>query len=74
MAPVSKTDIVGFTNPLRALLQPIQADKPFQKIAADLSELPVTKQGKGYVLVVIDNFICYINLFPLKDQHATTVV
>lgn len=47
--------------------------RPFQKIAADITELHVTTQGNSYVLVAMDFFTRYLNLFPLKDQHATTV-
>lgn len=57
----------------RAPLQSIQAERPFQKIAADITELPVTTQGNRYVLVIMDYFTRYVNLFPLKDQRATTV-
>lgn len=42
-------------------------------IAADITELPVTTQGNRNVLVVMDYFTRYVNLFPLKDQRATTV-
>ena len=44
-----------------------------KKIAADLTELPITAQGNRYVLVIMDYFTRYVNLFPLKDQRATTV-
>ena len=57
----------------RAPLQAIQADRLFQKIAADLTELPITAQGNRYVLVIMDYFTRYVNLFPQKDQRATTV-
>lgn len=57
----------------RAPLQSIQTERPFQKIAADLTELPIMAQGNRYVLVIMDYFTHYVNLFPLKDQHATTV-
>lgn len=40
----------------RAPLQLIQAEKPFQKVAADISELPVMSSGNRYVLVVMDYF------------------
>lgn len=61
------------TPKARAPLQSIVVDRPFQKIAADLTELPVTSQGNRYVLVVMDYFTRYVNLFPLKDQRATSV-
>ena len=49
------------------------AERPFQKIAADITELPITTQGNRYALVVMDYYTRYANLFPLKDQRAITV-
>uniref|UniRef100_A0A3B5A6B9 Integrase catalytic domain-containing protein n=1 Tax=Stegastes partitus TaxID=144197 RepID=A0A3B5A6B9_9TELE len=46
---------------------------PFQKVAADITELPVTSQGNRYALVITDYFRRYANLFPMKDQRAVTV-
>lgn len=57
----------------RAPLQPIHADRPFQKVAADITELPVTSQGNRYALVITDYFTRYVNMFPMKDQRAITV-
>ena len=55
---------------------PIAADpsrETISKIAADITELLITTQGNRYVLVVMDYFTRFVNLFPLKDQHAITV-
>ena len=57
----------------RAPLQSIYAERPFQKVAADITELPITSSGNRYVLVVMDYFTKYVNLFSLTDQRATTV-
>ncbi|KAL7868371.1 hypothetical protein SRHO_G00097550 [Serrasalmus rhombeus] len=57
----------------RAPLQSVHANCPFQSIAADITELPITSKGHRYVLVIMDYFTRYINLFPLKDQRAITV-
>lgn len=57
----------------RAPLQSINADRPFQRIAADITELTVTSLMNRYVLVVMDYFTRFVNLYPLKDQRATTV-
>ena len=57
----------------RAPLQTIHADRPFQKVAADITELPLTSQGNRYALVITDYFTRYVNLFPMKDQRAITV-
>lgn len=61
------------TPTLKAPLQPIPSSRPFQRIAADLTELPLTANGNRYVLVVMDYFTKYVNLFPLPDQKACTV-
>ncbi len=46
----------------RALLQSIHAEIPFQRIAADITELPITSMGNRYVLVVMDYFTRFVNL------------
>lgn len=57
----------------QAPMQNIVTSKPFEKIAADLTELPLTRRGNRYVLVVMDYFTKYLNLYALPDQRATTV-
>uniref|UniRef100_H3B522 Gypsy retrotransposon integrase-like protein 1 n=1 Tax=Latimeria chalumnae TaxID=7897 RepID=H3B522_LATCH len=47
--------------------------KPFQKVAADILELPITSCNNCYVLVVQDYFTKYVNLFALPDQRTMTV-
>ncbi len=46
----------------RAPLQSINAERPFQRIAADITELPITSMGIRYVLVVMDYFTRFVNL------------
>lgn len=50
-----------------------QAERPFQRVAADILELPVTSKGNRYVLVVEDYFTKFVNLYAIPDQTATTV-
>ena len=50
-----------------------QAERPFQRVAADILELPVTSKGNRYVLVVEDYFTKFVNLYAIPDQKATTV-
>lgn len=57
----------------QAPLTPMQPTCPFQIVAADLSVLPTSKSGHRYVLVVMDLFSRFINLFPLRDQTAQSV-
>lgn len=58
---------------LQAPMQNIVTSMPFEKIAADLTELPVSHRGNRYILVVMDYFTKYMNLYALPDQRATTV-
>lgn len=53
-------------------MQSIVTSQPFEKIAADLTELPLTRRGNRYVLVVMDYFTKYLNVYALPDQRATT--
>lgn len=57
----------------RAPMKTIVATEPFQKVAADILELPITSRGNRYVLVVQDYFSKYVNLYAIPDQRATTV-
>lgn len=56
-----------------APLQTIHANHPFEKVASDITELPVTPSGHRYVLVLQDYFTKYVNLYPMKDQRAAAV-
>ncbi|CAL9692088.1 unnamed protein product [Knipowitschia caucasica] len=49
------------------------AQRPFQRVAADILELPVTSRGNRYVLVVEDYFTKFVNMYAIADQRATTV-
>ncbi|PIK52582.1 hypothetical protein BSL78_10524 [Apostichopus japonicus] len=59
--------------PFRAPLEPMIVNKPFERVAADITELPLTTNGNRYVLVVTDYFTKYINMYALPDQTAETV-
>lgn len=48
-------------------------ERPFQRIAADILELPITSKGHRYVLAVEDYFTKFVNLYAIADQRATTV-
>lgn len=57
----------------RAPMKTIVATEPFQKVAADILELPITSRGNRYVLVVQDYFSKYVNLYAIPDQRSITV-
>ena len=54
-------------------MKTIVATEPFQKVAADIIEIPITSRGNRYVLVVQDYFSKYVNLYAIPDQCSTTV-
>ncbi|KAK7906739.1 hypothetical protein WMY93_015351 [Mugilogobius chulae] len=49
------------------------AQRPFQRVAADILELPITSKGNRYVLVAEDYFTKFVNLYAIADQRACTV-
>uniref|UniRef100_H3AFS8 Gypsy retrotransposon integrase-like protein 1 n=1 Tax=Latimeria chalumnae TaxID=7897 RepID=H3AFS8_LATCH len=57
----------------KAPLQQIVATYPFEKVAADLTELPLTSKGNRYLLVIMDYFTKYVNLYAVPDQRSVTV-
>uniref|UniRef100_A0A3B3ILD1 Gypsy retrotransposon integrase-like protein 1 n=1 Tax=Oryzias latipes TaxID=8090 RepID=A0A3B3ILD1_ORYLA len=51
----------------------LPVNRPLQRVAADILELPVTSRGNRYVLVVEDYFTKFVNLYALPNQTAQTV-
>ena len=51
----------------------ISTDHPLEIVFADIAELPTSRKGSHYILVVIDHFRKYTNIYPIKDQTAQTV-
>ena len=80
-------DAVGFANrcaecvvsgrgaqPGRPPLQPIPVQRPFQIWGIDIMELPVTKKGNRYVVVLQDLFTKWPLVFPTPDQKSPRLV
>ena len=59
--------------PHRAPMGTSCATRPFERVAADIVELPLTSKSNRYVLVVEDYFTKFVNLYPLPNQTAQTV-
>ena len=51
----------------------LQSVRPFQRVATDILELPVTSKGNRYVLVAEDYFSKFVNLYALPNQTAQSV-
>ncbi len=48
----------------------ISPDRPFQIVAADITELPISTKCNRYVLVMMALYTKFVNLYPLKDQTS----
>ena len=57
----------------RTGLQQIVATRPGEVVHADILELTKTEQGNKYVLVLMDSFTKYVNVYLLANQKAETV-
>ena len=65
---------IRLPNPkYQAPLHNITTDHPLQMVFADIAELPTSRKGFHYILVVVDHFSKYTNIYPMKDQTAQTV-
>ena len=61
-------------NQLKAPLQTINVNEPFVFWAMDyMGPLPETTQGNKHLLVVMDHFTKWCEVFPTKDQRDKTV-
>ena len=54
-------------------LHPIPVSRPFQIVSADLMELPRTRRGNKYVLVLQDYLTKWPLAYALPDQKALTI-
>ena len=58
----------------KAPLKPIEVNEPFVFWAMDyMGPLPETARGNKHLLVVMDHFTKWCEVFPTKDQKAQTV-
>ena len=57
----------------QAPLLSIKTDHPLQMVFADIAELPTSRKGNRYILVIVDHFSKYTNIYPMRDQTAHTV-
>ena len=47
--------------------------RPFERLALDITEMPISSDGNKYALVIMDYFSKYVRIYPMKDQKAVTV-
>jgi transposase InsO family protein len=81
-----KTDVAEFIarcekcvsrkNPVPSARAPLQTHRtgyPFEKVAMDILEVPLTGRGNRYMLVVSDYFSKWVDAFALKSHTAPVV-
>jgi len=57
------------------LLQPNRASYPFEVLAIDfVGPLPTTQKGNSYLLVLVDTFTKWVEVFPMKSDKGEFVV
>ncbi|CAG2220647.1 unnamed protein product [Mytilus edulis] len=57
----------------RAPLQPHYSGAPFEKIAIDILEVPMSDQGNRFIVVIGDYFSKWAEAFPLKNHTAPVI-
>ena len=48
--------------------------KPFERIAADITEMPTSLRGNKCALVIMDYFSKYVRIYPMANQKTETVL
>ena len=61
------------SNPVQVPLCNIPIGKPWEMLAADILEVPVSRNNHCYLLVVMDYFTKWVEAVPLQNQTAATV-
>ena len=59
--------------PVRAPLTSMQVGRPWQMLAVDILEVPVSYKNNRYLLVVQDYFTKWAEAIPLRDQTAARI-
>jgi len=55
-------------------LQPMIVGEPWERLGIDITgPHPASSRGNAYILTVIDHFSKWVELFPMRNQEASTV-
>ena len=57
----------------KPLLTPIPVGGPIDHVGVDVVQLPVTKKGHKYAVVFMGALTKWPEVFPIKDQTASTI-
>ena len=60
-------------SPTRAPLVSVPIGKPWEMVAVDILEVPISYKGNRYLLVIQDYFTKWADAIPLRNQTAATI-
>lgn len=58
----------------RAPLVTEVTSRPFERVAMDITEMPLSSKGNKYALVIMDYFSKYVRIYPMPNQKTETVM
>ena len=61
------------SSPPKAPLVSLPVGRPWEMLAIDVLEVPISTRGNHYLLVVQDNFTKWAEAFPMPDQTAKRI-
>ena len=50
------------------------SSRPFERIAMDITEMPLSGRGNKYILVIMDYFSKFVRIAPMPNQKTETVM
>ena len=53
---------------MEAKLKTEVTSRPYERIAIDITEMPLSARGNKYALVLMDYFSKYVHVFPMANQ------
>ena len=62
-----------FSSPQKAPLSSVPIGKPWEMVAVDVLQVPISYQNNRYLLVVQDYFTKWVEAIPMPDQTAVRI-
>ena len=50
------------------------SSRPFERIAMDVTEMPLSSKNNRYALVIMDYFSKYVRIYPMQDQKTESIL
>ena len=69
----NKCQMSKLPSPTQAPLQNVPIGNPWEMLAVDILEVPISRKNHRYLLVIMDYFTKWVDAVPLRDQTAVSV-